>query len=208
MMSSMRSPRSYVPAPAGQSRRREEPLDVLRRSRNHRGLRRRSERGVARRVVAVAVRMSDDERQRAAAVRGRPTATCVGDGRRDVGAFRAGVDEQRAVSSEEQVEERLLEIRAARLAEDEEVLVVFVRLEIGLRAMRSRRPAGRQCPGLDGRRVCRLKRGTCEDGETMTSAINGSTRLRHFGPEVLDRLDEPFLRAGPSAPSAAASARA
>ena len=86
---------------------------------------------VTRRVIAVRVRVRDDQLRRrrsgcsaSATWRSRSITT----GAVSIGAG-AGVLEQRLVAAEDQIEERLLVVDAARLPQDEEVRVVLVHLE-------------------------------------------------------------------------------
>jgi hypothetical protein len=80
--------------------------------------------GVAGDVIAVSVAMRHHEVDRRAPLAGEPgTQQCV-DRCGDVDVAGPGVEEQRTVVAEEEIEERLLVIRARRLAQDEEIRVV------------------------------------------------------------------------------------
>ena len=70
--------------------------------------------------------MHDDEGKCFSAVLAGPRLHRRADCGGDVGRLRPGIDEQGSVRPEEKVEKRLLEIRARRLTQDDEVVVVSV----------------------------------------------------------------------------------
>src|SRR5712692_349739 len=105
---------------------REELLQRFGRRGDERGVERVLELGIAGGVIAVAVGVHDEQRKLEAAVGRRPVRHRLADGVRHVRRLRSGVHEEGAPAAEEEIEERLLEIRAARLAEDHEVVVVLV----------------------------------------------------------------------------------
>jgi len=113
---------------------------------DERDIRRAVEAVVAGGVIAVSVGVSDEQRNVCLAFFHQPL-----DDARRVASARACIDEQRALPSEDQVEEGLLIMRATRLAEDVEAQIVFVDLPIRdfetIRAARD--PGGRKCAGFE-----------------------------------------------------------
>ena len=94
--------------------------------------------------------MHDDERDRTAAAAGRPALDDWSHRTGDIRLLRPGIDEHRAALAEQQVEKRFLEVRAARLPEDEEIGVVFVDSKHRrFRTRRARDPGGWKRAALD-----------------------------------------------------------
>jgi hypothetical protein len=93
---------------------------------NHCSVGKCRELGVARGVIAVAVRVDHQERK----VRGLG-AQELGDDSDGIDRTRTSVHEQRAGRAEDQIEERLLVMGAAGLAQDVKGGIVFVNLPVG-----------------------------------------------------------------------------
>jgi hypothetical protein len=83
-------------------------------------------------MIAVSVRVCDDELRRARAIVSAGPSRQRGAHRSsNVGSLRSRVEQQNLVAAEDQVEERLFIVCASGLAEDVEVRVVLVKAEVG-----------------------------------------------------------------------------
>ncbi len=106
--------------------------------------------GVAGDVIAVRVRVRHDEGHRVASVSLQPARDDTLHHLVDIGAAGAGVEHEDPGLAEDQIEKRLLVVRAARLPEDDEIGVVLVHLEV--RIGRAVGPAHLPPVGKDTRR--------------------------------------------------------
>src|SRR5580765_4148457 len=107
-------------------------------------------------MVAVGVRVRRDESRNGFAVYLGPALERRGDRVRHAGASCSGIDKQRLSVAEDQIEKRLLVVRAARLPQDVEIRVVLVKPEIRLSGPATSRRLGptlRQRPPLEPRTV-------------------------------------------------------
>ena len=126
-MSISRSPRSYSAVPVGQVEP-EELRDRRRLGRDQPCVRTLREDAVAGHVVAVAVGVQHEQRERAPPGGDAPLHEGV-DGGPEVRAGGAGVEQQRLLRPDEQIQERLLVVGAPGLADHDESRVVLVRPE-------------------------------------------------------------------------------
>jgi len=99
------------------------------------------ERRVRSDMVPMGMAVRDDQWDRAALVRDQPFGDQPVDGRHDLPAVRAAVDQQHLVAPEQQIEERRLEIAVDRLADDEGIRVEHLDLGGGFRAVGAVDPA-------------------------------------------------------------------
>ncbi len=96
----------------------------------HRGVMKRLHGTVPGNVVAVWVRVRDNQRNGRATVSGEPVVHCALQRGHKVAIARAGVEQQRAVFSKKQKQKWLLVIRAAGLAQKIQIRVVFMHLPL------------------------------------------------------------------------------
>lgn len=144
----------------------EEGCDFLWLQADYRGVGAGGEFAVALMMIAVAVRVGDDEGDRFAIMRGEPLGDNGIDCGADLQATGTAVDQQRAIAAEQQVEKRCLEIGADRLADDESVGVVFLDLSLGLRRRCAVYPGSERVCGVGETRMGQRRR-DCEgqDGQ-------------------------------------------
>ena len=101
-------------------------------------------------VIAMAVRMHDHQRDRSSSMKRRPALEDLVYGRGNVCRLRSRIDEHRTPLPEQQIEKRLLEVRASRLSKDEQIRIVFVDAKRRCFGTRCRRgPRGRQRAALE-----------------------------------------------------------
>ncbi len=131
-------------------------------------------------VIAVAMRMDHDQRDRRVIFLLRPFGEQIHDERRRLYLARPGVLEQGFILTEDQIQKRLFGVYAAGLAQDVEVVVVGVDLPVwhGKTVRTARLEGSGQCAGLETRAV-RL-RGTGQTRKQQGSSKNLNSHMVPF----------------------------